>query len=131
MFKSRLFTTHHSWEDWLVMALGVVIALSPWLAEESASRVVVWNSVLVGVLVFFVAQLEYVMLQRWEETCELVLGLWLVVSPYVLGYSGAGTLRFWHAAIGGLIVLIAVLELWQDWDRSDQDMSRRGNLFGS
>jgi hypothetical protein len=69
-------------------------------------------------------------LQRWEEICQLVLGLWLIASPYVLGYSAAGSLRFWHSTLGGLVILLAALELWQDWNRSDQDMVRRGKLFG-
>jgi hypothetical protein len=27
------FNVHRSWEDWVSMLIGVVIAISPWLAE--------------------------------------------------------------------------------------------------
>ena len=65
-------------------------------------------------------------LQRWEEVAEIVAGLWLIASPYVFGYSGDGTLRFWHVSLGALVVLLAALQLWQDWDRSDQEMAQHG-----
>jgi hypothetical protein len=70
--------------------------------------------------------MEYIALQRWEEACEMALGLWLAVSPYVLGYSADGALRFWHTALGGLVILLAALKLWQDWDLTDQDLARHG-----
>jgi hypothetical protein len=129
MFTNQFFNAHRTWEDWLGMVLGLLIAVSPMLAGDEVSRAAVWNTVLVGVLVFFIAELEYAVLQRWEEICQLVLGLWLIASPYVLGYSAAGNLRFWHSTLGGLVILLAALELWQDRNRSDQDMVRRGRLF--
>jgi hypothetical protein len=87
---------------------------------------VILNTFVVGIAVFGLAQLQYVALQRWEEVAEIVLGLWLIASPYIFGYSGDGMLRFWHSSLGGLVVLLATLQLWQDWDLSDQDMARHG-----
>jgi ABC-type branched-subunit amino acid transport system permease subunit len=130
MFSNQFFNVHRTWEDWFGMVLGLLIAVSPMLAGGEVSRAAIWNTVLVGVLILFIAELEYAVLQRWEEICQLVLGLWLIASPYVLGYSAAGSLRFWHSTLGGLVILLAALELWQDWNRSDQDMVRRGKLFG-
>lgn len=131
MFMTRFFSAHRTWEDWFGMLLGVVIALSPWASDDGqVSPIAIWNAVLIGVAVFFVAELEYVVLQRWEETAQLLLGLWLMASPYIFHYAGAGNLRFWHSALGGLVLLLAALELWQDWERSDGDMLKRGKLFG-
>ena len=132
---ARLFVNHRTWEDWFGMALGVLIGLSPWLADygladHAVGRAAAWNAVLVGLLVFFIAELEYVVLRRWEESCQLLLGLWLVISPYIFGYFEAGALRFWHSTLGGLLILLAALELWQDWTRSDKDMLDNSRLFG-
>ena len=63
-------------------------------------------------------------LQRWEEVVGLLAGLWLIASPYVLGYSG--TLGIWHLGLGGLVLLLAALQLWQDWDLNEQDLARHG-----
>lgn len=130
----RFFDTHRSWEDWFGMLLGVLIVLSPWLTREpnygfgqqSEPGFAILSTILVGILVFGLAQMEYIVLQRWEEACEMLLGLWLIASPYVLGYSGDGALRFWHTGLGGLVVLLAILKLWQDWNLTDQELARHG-----
>jgi hypothetical protein len=127
------FKTHRTWEDWLGMLLGVLIVLSPWFPMQADHEIVdaersliILNAFTVGILVFGLAQLEYVALQRWEEVAEIALGVWLIAAPYIFGYSGDGLLRFWHSSLGGLVVLLATFQLWQDWDLSDQDLAKHG-----
>ena len=133
MWDFRSLTTHRTWEDWCGMLLGVLIVLSPWFPNPAGYEVVdaersfvILNTFTVGILVFGLAQLEYVALQRWEEVAEILAGLWLIASPYIFGYSGDGLLRFYHSSLGGLVVLLAALQLWQDWDLNDQDMLKHG-----
>jgi hypothetical protein len=122
----RFLTVHRSWEDWAGMLIGVLIGLSPWIADQHDDRAVVWNALAVGVLVLGLAQFEYVSLQRWEEVGGIALGLWLVASPFTFGYAEAGALRYWHFGLGGIVALIAVLELWQDWRLSDKELALHG-----
>jgi hypothetical protein len=42
-------------------------------------------------------------------------GLWLIASPFIFGYAEAGALRYWHFVLGAAVVLLAMLELRQDW----------------
>ena len=130
MSDFRFFSTHRSWEDWFGMLLGLLIVVSPWFPFQPANEVMhaersimVLNTFVVGMLVFGLAQLEYVALQRWEEVCEIVLGLWLIASPLIFSYSGDDFLRVWHAALGGIVVLLGALQLWQDWRLSDQELA--------
>ena len=122
--------THRTWEDWCGMLVGALIVASPWFPVSNqavaADQIVILNAVAVGLVVFGLAQLEYVALQRWEEVVTIVAGLWLIVAPYVLGYSGEGFLRLYHTSLGVVVVLLATLQLWQDWKLSDQDMLRHG-----
>jgi hypothetical protein len=130
MSDFRFFKTHRTWEDWLGMLLGVLIVLSPWFSTPVSQEIagdrsyVVLNTFAVGMIIMGLAQLEYVALQRWEEVAEIVLGLWLIASPHIFGYSGDGMLVFWHSSLGGLVVLLAALQLWQDWGLNDQEMLR-------
>ena len=108
----RFFKLHRPWEDWFGMLLGVLIVVSPWFPMQASQEAVdaersamILNTFVVGMLVFGLAQLEYVALQRWEEVGEIVLGLWLIVSPFVFGYSDDAKLQIWHAILGGLVVL--------------------------
>jgi hypothetical protein len=107
------------------MLAGVLIVLSPWIAGPPYPHVITMNAVIVGLAVLSLGQLQYVILQRWEEIAEMAFGAWLIASPFVFSYAGDGMLRYWHFALGALVVLLAVLELWQDWDRSDQELAHR------
>jgi hypothetical protein len=133
MSDFRFFNTHRTWEDWLGMLLGVLIVVSPWFPSQASHEVidadrsyVILNTFVVGMIVFGLAQLEYVALRRWEEVAGILVGLWLIASPYIFGYHGDGMLRFYHSTLGGLVLLLAALQLWQDWDLSDQDMLKHG-----
>jgi hypothetical protein len=55
---------------------------------------------------------------------EIALGLWLIASPLIFGYSGDDMLRAWHATLGGIVVLLGALQLWQDWRLSDQELAK-------
>jgi SPW repeat len=126
MSGTRFFKIHRSWEDWLSMLVGVLIGFSPWLAEQQGDQAVMWNAILVGALVLVLAQLEYVSLQRWQELAEIILGLWLIASPFIFGYAEAGPLQYWHFVFGAIIVLLATWELWQDWRLSDKELAQHG-----
>ena len=93
---------------------------------EADRSYLILNTFTVGIIVFGLAQLQYVALQRWQEVAEIMLGLWLIASPYMFGYSGEGMLRFYHSSLGGIVVLLAALQLWQDWGLSDQEMLKHG-----
>ena len=81
------------------------------------------NTFMIGMLVFGLAQLEYVALQRWEEVAEIVaraLADRLTVTSSAIPAMPCSPI--WHAVLGGLVVLLGALQLWQDWDLSDQDL---------
>ena len=106
---------HRTWEDGASMILGLLVVLSPWLSGAATSTAIMTVTGFVGFLIVAMAGLEMVSLRRWEETIETLCGAWLIASPFVFGYGGA--LRSWHIVLGVLVVALAVLELWQDWNR--------------
>jgi ABC-type branched-subunit amino acid transport system permease subunit len=119
----RFFNVHRIWEDGLSMLAGALIVLSPWIVGPPYPGDIVLNATLVGLVVLSLGQLQYVILQRWEEIAEMAAGLWLIASPFIFSYAGDGMLRYWHFALGALVALLAILELWQDWNRSDQELA--------
>jgi hypothetical protein len=52
---------------------------------------------------------EYELPTMWLSWLSALLGLWLIVSPFVLGYTGL-TAAFWNNIILGIIV--TVLGVW-------------------
>lgn len=125
MAINRFFKVHRTWEDWLGMALGVVIALSPWIARQTDHELVTWNAVVIGAIVLVLAELELVGLRRWQEAGTIACGLWMAASPFIFDHA-EGPLRYWHFALGAAVVLLALLQLWQDWKLSDRELARHG-----
>lgn len=120
----RLFNVHYIWEDCVSMGLGVLVALTSWILGDVGSQTIAANAVIVGLLVLALGAAEFLDLRRWEEGFETACGLWLIASPFIFGYADAGALRYWHFVLGAAIVLLAMLELRQDWELSDAEIAR-------
>ena len=46
-------------------------------------------------------------IQHWQDIASLLLGVWLVLSPFVLGFAGAAT---WLTIVLGLCVILFAVE---------------------
>ena len=120
----KVFGVHRSWEDWLTMALGAVTAASPWFAGAGEPWIVAWNTVLIGAMVILLGVAEFYYLELWEEVTQILCGAWLIASPFNIGYGGA--LRAWHLALGAVVIVVAVVELVQDWPLTDEQRLHHG-----
>jgi O-antigen/teichoic acid export membrane protein len=116
-----ILKTHRTWEDGAGLALGLMIGLSPWFYDEPVVPAVLLNSGLIGLAVLVLAQLELVHLRRWEELAQLACGLWLSASPFIFDYAHQDHLRLWHWVLGSIVSVLALLELWQDWNRAHNE----------
>ena len=108
------------------MLLGVLVGLSPWLSGQMGSHAMMVNAIFVGIFVFVLAEYEAANLHRWEEITEIAVGSWLIASPFVFDYLATGPLRIWHFVLGTCIIALAVLELWQDWPLTNEELAKHG-----
>jgi len=97
------------WQDPANLALGLWLVISPWALSYQTETYALWNALILGVLVAALAAFELFQVKAWEEWASVGLGVWLVISPWVLGFSAGGS-AMWNAMIVGLAV--AVLALW-------------------
>lgn len=52
--------------------------------------------------------------RRWQDWANVVLGIWLIVSPFILGYTDTGTLAAPHSyAIGIAVAIFAFAALYR------------------
>ena len=105
------------WQDWVNGFLGFWIFISPWALQHTmpsdavVGGLAMWNLWTVGVIVLVVAAVALFAYQAWEEWTNLILGAWLLISPWFLGFS-ASTALVWNAVIiGALVVLFAAWAL--------------------
>jgi uncharacterized membrane protein HdeD (DUF308 family) len=123
MAENKQTATHPAWEDVLGIGLGVLIVLTPMLVTETVSETVQLATTFVGLLIVLLAIAERIQVlgdakersREWEEVLEAAFGAALIGLPFVFGYSEAGTLRYWHYALGGIVLLLAVIELRRDY----------------
>jgi hypothetical protein len=106
MLNDRL-TTH--WRDAVNLILGLWLALSPWALAYAMEAVPTWNAFIVGVIIAVAAFAALTAFHKWEEWINVVLAVWLIISPFVLGYASHTTV-LWNQIIVG--VLVGGLALW-------------------
>jgi SPW repeat len=97
------------WQDPVNAALGACLALSPWATGFSGDTVATANAVIIGLALIAGALGAMLFPRAWEEWIEAVLGLWLIVSPWALGFSTHADARRAAVVTG---IAVAVLALW-------------------
>ena len=56
----------------------------------------------------------------WAEWINLALGLWLVVSPWILGFAHTRAMHF-SIGIGAAVAFLAALELWLRYEAAEPE----------
>lgn len=119
MLRIAQLKAHRSWEDWTIFGIGTALIFSPAL-DPAYTSLALLNAIVVGFLVICLAMSELSLVERWDERAALFFGVWMIVSPFVLGYFESGSLWFWHIALGAALSAMATLELWQDFGSSSR-----------
>lgn len=116
------------WQDGINLLLGVWLFLSPWLLGFADISAALWNALVFGALIVALAALAIVEYHDWEEWADMAIGLWVAVSPWVLGFaaltSGEGAAAFaatWNALVTGVLTL--GLAAWALFGRPGQTQS--------
>ena len=101
------------WQDMLSLVLGFWVAESQWvfgIADELPMAM--WNAVIVGMLIVVLAAIDLDTPAKWEEWAVGSLGLWLVISPWVLGFAASRELTMSSVAAGAVVVALAAWALY-------------------
>ena len=93
------------------LILGAILFLSPWLFKFDDGAVST-NAHIVGLAMAILAIAALAAFAVWEEWLNLVVGLWALVSPWVLGFHGSTTATRVHVVIGVIVAILAAIELW-------------------
>jgi hypothetical protein len=101
------------------LVLGSLLFLAPWVFAFAYTPARI-DAVVSGMLVAALSILALVALTDWEEWATLALGLWVLLSPWILRFPHGPGMKI-HIFIGILVVYLAGLELLLihfDTDRS-------------
>lgn len=97
------------WQDPLNVLMGAWLVLSPWILRYQDQTTPWINGIVIGLALIAASLGATFMPRAWEDWTEGVLGLWMIVSPWVLAFSmHMDATR--NAVASGVVIL--VLALW-------------------
>jgi hypothetical protein len=111
-FNHRLSS---QWKHTANLVLGLWLAVSPWALTYAGASTPAWNAHIVGVIIAVAAIAALAAFQKWEEWVNAVLGAWVIVSPFILGFGSLTAA--WNQLIAGVVVL--VLAAWAAGTETD------------
>jgi hypothetical protein len=94
-------------------ALGVILLVSPWLIGFEAEGMATWTAIIGGTVIAAMALAAFLRLLEWEEWINLVAGLCVAASPWLIGFTAVARATWTHIIIGVLVALLAAFELWR------------------
>jgi hypothetical protein len=98
---------------------AVVLLAAPWLftLTNSAGKLDLWAT---GAAIAVISLAALFAFARWEEWVNLLLALWLIVSPWLLGFAHTRAMHF-SIGIGCVVAFMALLELWLVYETTLND----------
>jgi len=98
--------------DVVNLVIGLGLFFSPWALGFFAESPTNWNAWLCGLLIAAVAVVALAIFAEWQEWIAIAVGIWLVLSPWVLQFSSNGNATPLHVIAGILVAAVAALRLW-------------------
>jgi hypothetical protein len=111
------------------LVLAALLFVSPWLFRltNSPGKMDMWATGAVIALISLAAITAY---RNWEEWANLLLGLWLIISPWLLGFAHTRAMHF-SIGIGVVVAFLAALDLWLHYDAAHFGPSHQDQVRSS
>ena len=96
------------WKDMICMMAGLWLWISPFVLHFKFADAAADASV-AGVLIGSTATMVIATQKAWGEWVNMILGVWLIASPWLLGFSDR------PVAFGNMVISGAVIALFSLW----------------
>ena len=99
------------WEDWTGVVLGAWLLVSPWVLGFSDNAPAATNALVMGTVLILDEMLELGAYEPAVEWIDVAAGVWLLVSPFALGFVTESPAAINTVGVGALTVLLAACAL--------------------
>lgn len=106
------------WEDWCNWLLGIWLCISPWALRFDFDPTATKVAVVTGIVIILSELLALSFFRTWEELIDIILGAWLIISPWTLDISSP-TVKLNFVLVGLLVLSLAVYEIWDERRQSE------------
>ncbi|NIR32913.1 MAG: SPW repeat protein [Gammaproteobacteria bacterium] len=101
------------WQDWVSLVFAIWLFLSPFIFEYRDVGAAAWNAYVFGVVIAIMSIVALVERRIWEEWIDLIVGIWLVIAPFVLGFTTEPAAMWNHVILGVLLVIDTIWAMGQ------------------
>jgi nitric oxide reductase large subunit len=98
--------------DVVNLILGGFLLVSPWIFGFAAETTASWNAWISGLVIAVLAIAALAAFATWEEWLNLIVGLWVAASPWIVSYSASAAARWVHLIVGLVVAVVAGVRLW-------------------
>jgi hypothetical protein len=95
------------WQN-VAFVLGAWLYISPWVLGFSDAGKVATNAWIFGIIIALLALSAIFAYQRWEEWLTAAIGVWVFISPWVLGAVSNARILWSSLVVGALLVILAL-----------------------
>jgi hypothetical protein len=95
------------WARWLNVILGAWLIISPWVVGPG-DPAATWNTLIVGVVILLVALFAFRSADSTPSWLNVVLAVWLIIAPWVLGFSSAVGATANSVVLGVIVGLLSL-----------------------
>jgi hypothetical protein len=106
------------WPIWISALIGAIVFFMPWLLANESTTLAAplssgaeWNLWIAGVAAAAISLAALVDYRRWEEWLSVLIGVWLIASPWVFGFTAASMMAWSVGIAGGLLVVLGAWSL--------------------
>jgi len=93
------------------IVLGVVLMGAPWILGFAGMGTAANNAWASGLILVALAVASVIAYSVWEEWAMAALGLWLIVSPWLLGFAEVQEVLWTHVIIGLAAIAVSAAAL--------------------
>ncbi|WFU38747.1 SPW repeat protein [Bradyrhizobium sp. CB82] len=95
--------------------LAAVLFVSPWLFRltNEPGKVDLW---ITGAVIGIASLAAIIAYRDWEEWVNVLMGVWLIASPWLLGFPHTRAMHI-SIGIGIVIALLALLDLFLHYEK--------------
>jgi len=111
------------WQDWGNLLLGAWLFISPWIMQypagvPNAAR----NAHLLGAAIVIFSAVAVYIPRVWEEGINMLLGVWMIISPWALKFAFDRNVTSNAVIVGVLVMALAAWAMvhdkkFQQWTR--------------
>jgi hypothetical protein len=104
---------NQSWFDVVKVTIAAFLFATPWIYRFTPNVAASRNAWVCGVVIGIASIWAIVSYAEWQEWLSLLFGLWLLISPWLLGFH-ASLVQAMRAnvTLGIVIVILTLAELW-------------------